>query len=216
MTLAELRAEVFRRLNESSTSPTFWTATDIDAALNDGYAEISDAAEWYERTFTVDLLTDRLYYDLRTVWTEPILAVKKVFNVQTNRWMTPSRVADFDRRSLRWEAITGSPDSWVQRGFWWLGLWPISTADSGTVQVTASAIPPALVGDDDEPGFAQTLHLGLVKFALAELWGQDAEATKALAAWNDYLQYEAALVGYTDGRLSSPLVRTVSDAGGPA
>jgi hypothetical protein len=212
VTLAELRAEVFRRLEESATSPTFWTADDVDAALNEGYAELSDAAEWFERTFAIDLLNARLYYDLRTIWPEPILGIKAILNDQTGRWLKPCRVLDLDARSLRWESITGTPDSWLQRGFWWLGLWPLATSDAGTVTATVTAMPPELVNDDDVPGFPETLHEGLVRFALADLWAQDAETTKALEAWTAYLAYEAALAGWVDGRIGVPLVRTVSTA----
>jgi hypothetical protein len=206
VTFAELKGEVFRRLRESSTLPVFWTEDDVEGALNEGYAEISDASEWYEIEATIDLLDSRPYYDLRTLIADPVLTVTAAFNDQTNRWLDPGTVEEFDHRDVRWERVTGEPQRVCLRGLWWLRFWPMVTDDAGTVRVKLTTIPRALVEDDDEPGFAAPLHEGLVDYALADLWAQDAETTKALASWRRYLAYEDALTRYSDGRLSVPMV----------
>jgi hypothetical protein len=206
MTFADLTAEVFRRLEESAQAPVFWTEADVRMAINEGYMEISDASEWHEASLTLDLLSHRTLYDLRTVTADPILSVRAAMNAQTGRWLLPSVVSDLDRGDRRWGRVMGEPQRFFLRSLWWLGLYPQPAANAGTVRLRITTLPTVLEADGDEPGFARTLHYGLVEFALADLWAQDAETTKALAAWTEYLRYESALSGLTDGRLGTPLV----------
>lgn len=207
MTFGELTSEVFRRLEESEASPAYWSRADVQAALNEGYAEISDAAEWHETRLTLDLLKDRPYYDLRTCTGDTVLSVRSAYNAQTHRWLIPSRVTDLDRTDLRWEGRAGEPERVIQRGLWWVGLWPRTASESGTVDLRITTLPVPLSEDVDEPGFPATLHQGLVEYALADLWAQDGETTKALQAWQQYLAYERALTGWLDGRVGVPLVQ---------
>lgn len=207
MTLATIRASVFRRLRESSSSPVFWTAADVDAAINEAYAELSDQAEWNEQNKTLDLLASRPGYDARTVIGEDVLTIGRAFNVTTNRWLRPMVPRDLDRADPRWERVTGQPHGLMVRGLFWFSYWPLVTSDLGSVQQFYTALPAPLTNDSDEPGFPDTLHEALVEGALFELWSQDAQADLAEAAWQAYLAYETALVGWLDDRLSVPQVR---------
>ena len=203
MTLAEMRTEVFRRLNESSVSPDFWTEADVDESLNDGLDEISDASEWYERHASIPLLNRRPYYDLRTaLQDDTILCPGRMLNVQTSRWMQPTHVRDLDYHTYRrWESIAVSqPEKAFLRGLWWLGFFPQSGSDDGFVRFWYKAMPPHLVNASDEPGFPQEFHYGLVAYAIGDLFGQDGETQKALMWWQKYGEYEAGLKAYADGR----------------
>jgi hypothetical protein len=202
----DLKTDTFRRLNESSSAPVFWTEADVEVALNEGYAEISDETEGYERWLTVDLLANRPYYDLRNILPRDVLSVRAAFNNQTSRWLTPSRVIDLEGGDRRWERRTGQAERLFLRSPWWLGYWPRSGVDSGTIKQYYTALPDPMVEDDDEPWFSAVFHLGLVEYALAELWAQDAESDKALASWNGYLGYETALQSWVDGRAGVPMV----------
>jgi hypothetical protein len=205
MTFAEQRAEVFRRLAESSTSPVFYSVADVDTALNEGYAELSDASEWNEQHLDVDLLNNRPYYDARTVIGASFLAFRSAFDVQTNRWLIPSSIRELDAHDRRWEFGTGEPQRVITRGLWWLGLWPRVQSDTGGVITQYYVgLPSVMVDDSDEPGFPEAFHLGCVEFALADLWIQDGESAAALAAWTAYLAYEAGLIAWVDGRAEGP------------
>jgi hypothetical protein len=202
MTKAELRAEIFRRLEESSTSPVYWTADDVDEAIDDAYAELSDASEWFEQYFEIELLNDRPYYDLRTVIGDSFLAIRPGFNEQTNRWMKPTAPRLMDRRDRRWETVDGEPQAILMRGLWWLGYWPRVQADGGLVKQYYVALP-AVLGDDDEPGFPESFHYGIVEFALTDLFVQDAETARALKAWAAYLAIEAGLLAWVAERATA-------------
>ena len=203
MTLAEMRTEVFRRLDESSVSPNFWTQADVDEALNDGYEELSDASEWYERMVSLALLDHRPYYDLRTVlYGDTLLSPGRCYNVQTSRWMEPTHVRNLDYHIYRrWESIaTGAPEKFYQRGLWWLGTFPQSGADSGFLRFYYTAMPTALSNASDTPGFPQEFHLAIVDYAVGDLLGQEGETKQSLLAWARYMQGEQALVAFVNGR----------------
>lgn len=206
MTFAEMQAEVSRRLAEVQAN-VFWTDEDIADAVQLGYDELSDAAEWFETYVDILLLENRPYYDLRRVIGEDFLALRPAFDRQTNRWITPSSVRDMDRRDRRWERVTGEPQRAFLYGLWWMGLFPRIQAEVGTIKQHYVALPPPLVDDTDEPGFPEAFHIGCVQFALTDLWAQDAETTKALAAWAEYLATEQELVAWVTGRNSGPLMR---------
>ena len=207
MTFAQLQVQTFRRLREVQAAPVFWTGDEVATAVNEGYAEISDQSEWYERTRTIDLVSQRPWYDLRDVLGSDVLAPTATFQVETNRWLTPSISRALDAVDRRWEQVTGLPQRVLTQGLWWLGFMPRVTGDTGTVRQSYTALPPALSEDNDEPGFPEQYHQGLVEFACADLWAQDGETTYALQAWQRYLNYEGQLSAWVQGRLSVPLRR---------
>lgn len=205
-----MQTEVFRRLHESSSSPVFWTATDVKAALNDGLEEISDSTEWYERQTTMNLWSGRTYQSLLGILPETTLAVRRIFNNQTNRWLIPEDVRDLDERTyVQWENNQGEPQRWLIRGLWWLGIWPKPNGDSGTLRLYASSIPAAMSADSDEPAFPKEYHQGLIEYALYDLLAQDGESKLALGRWQAYLVFEEGLRQYVEGRQKIDKVRVL-------
>lgn len=216
MTFAEMKEETFRRLREVSSAPVFFSEADVEEALNAGYAELSDASEWYEVSQNIDILEDRPYYDLRRVLGAAFLAVGPGFDTQTSQWLLPTVTKQFDAHDRRWERVVGEPQRLIIKGLWWLGYWPRFGADSGTIKQYYTALPPVLAEDDDEPGFPENFHDGCIEFALADLWAQDAETTRALLAWAQYLETEAALSEWVSERGSGPTLHGFDILGGSA
>jgi hypothetical protein len=201
MTFAELKADLYRRLEESSVSPVFVSEDDIEDALNDGYLDLSDATEWREVWRTVDLLAGRPYYDLRTLFRDVnVLTPLGAFHEDTNRWLTPISPRDLDGGYARWEQVSGPPDRLFTRGLWWIAYHPAIGSATGTVKQYVTALPDPLEDDDDEPGFDEDFHPALVEYALAEILPQYGEVTAALKAWEAYGAYEAGLTAHVQGR----------------
>ena len=202
MNLGELKTEVFRRLNESASSPVFWSVADVERAINDGQEELADATEFYERHTRIDLLSHRTYYDLRHICEDTFIAPRRVYNNEISKWLDPSHVRDFDAIRQRWETNTGQPMKWFMRGTWWLGLYPQPDADFGSIRFYYAAIPPELVEDEDAPQFPDEYHEALIEYAIYDLEAQDAETDQALVHYANYLGFEQRLKRYVDSRLS--------------
>lgn len=199
MTFGEQQKEVRRRLNELTA--TFWTDQDIKDALNEGYEEISDASEWFERYANIPMLSGRTYYNLLNILPDTFLSPRRCFNTVTNRWLQPTDTRQQDFQAfVQWETNSGQPEKYIFRGNWWLGVWPKRSADDGILRFYYSAIPPAMADDSDTPGFLDEFHSGLVDFALSDLLSQDRETNKAMAFWASYKAQETGLAQYVNGR----------------
>lgn len=199
MTFAEIQADVRRQLNESGTS--FWTDQDVKDSLNEGYAEIADATEFYEREAPLSLLGRRTYYDLTSVIADTILTPRHVQNTETQQWLVQTDPRELDEKTyVQWELTEGPPQKWFIRGNWWLGLFPKQASDSSRLRLYFSSIPDALSDDDDVPAFPREFHRGLVSFACSDLMSDQRETTKALEFWKDYKDFEERLKLFTDGR----------------
>jgi hypothetical protein len=204
---ADLKTEVFRRLNESATSPVFWEEGDVGDALNEGMEELADATEFYEGTFPISLVMNCTYYNLLLLFAphapdfenEP-LRVTAVFNSQTNTWLTPASVRDLEADSLRWEVVTGPPEKFFMRGLWLLGLFPKPPANIGTVVAHGVAVPPNMTLATDIPPFPIDFHPALIEYALFDLLSQDGETKEALEHWDAYVVYEAWLADHVKNR----------------
>lgn len=208
MTFAEQKADVFRRIREATGSGVYFSTQDIGDAINAGYMELSDASEWQEEFLDIALLKDRPYYDLWSIIGLSFLSVKPGFDTSRNRWLEPSTVRALDEQDPRWERVVGTPQRTFLRGIRWLGFYP-RTHTEGTDRIRQyyTRLPEPLCEDDDEPGFPEDFHVGCQHFALADLFAQDGETRLALAAWQDYLAIETALIGWVQGRTDRPMVR---------
>ena len=204
MTFVELKDETFRQVREATGSGVYFSTDDIGAAVNAGYAELSDATEWCEEYVTIDLLKSRPYYDLFALIGCGFLSIKPGFHEDTNRWLIPSTVRALDGNDRRWERVVGTPQRVFLRGLRWLGLWPRTTADSGTLKQYYTRLPVPLCLDTDEPGFPEAYHIGCVHFALADLYAQDGETKRALGAWADYLAIEDSLMLWVNRKIARP------------
>lgn len=204
MTRAEIREEVRRRIRESVASPTFWTDEDIDVSVNEGYMEMSDASEWYERFQVIDVLARRPYYDMRTQLRRGFLVAGPAYNMTTSRWLFQVSSSDLGINDIQWELRVSEPEFFMVRGLWWIGYWPVKGAESGTIKQYFIGLPPPMTQDDEEPGFFDLFHHGLVEYALWDLFAQDAEADLAYAAWKEYLAVEAKLIAYQGKRAGIP------------
>ena len=215
MTFAELQTETFRRIREAVGSGVYFSTEDIKDALNDGYAELSDVTEWFEEYLEIDLLRRRPYYDLFSLIGRSFLSIKPAFDEQVNRWLIPSTVRGLDDHDRRWERVVGRPQRLILRGIRWLGLYPRTEADGTTIKVYYTRLPEPLCADDDEPGFPEGYHQGLVAYALCDLFAQDGESRLSEAAWAEYLGYEHQLQQWVQHRPSRPLMHVMGSATSP-
>ena len=199
-----MQSEVRIRLNEASAN--FWSDSDIQAALNEGLMELSDASEWYERMATIPLLSNRSYLDMRNVLSDTFIGPKRMMNDTTGKWMVPSSVKTQDLRARQWEKTAAEPEEFFTRGLWWLGFYPKPANDTGTARFYFSALPAQMTNDTDEPDIPEEYHGGIIAYAVYDLLAQDGETEKAIFWWNEYLQYESDFVYYVKNRTTKDRV----------
>lgn len=207
MNFQEMQTEVFRRLDEDSVSPAFWSLVDVKQAINEGYDDLSELTEWRETSSSLSLANSN-YYDLSTLVSDVVLTLYSVRNAQTSKFLDQGTVKQLDTWYRRWEAVIGGePERYWIRGLYWLGMFPNKGAASGTVTLYYTALPAALSANADTPGFPQEFHLALVDYAVYDLLCQDREYEKAARLWASYQERVAKLRRYVQGRAEIPLTR---------
>ena len=209
MTLGELRRNVNRRLREQTVNGAYFSAVDVDEAINAGYMELSDASEWNEEFIDFELLRFRPFYDLFAIIGSGFLSVKPMYDPSRHRWMIPTPVRELDNHDTRWERVVGPPQRQFTRGLRWTGFYPRIDTDGDLARQYYTRLPKRLVDEDDEPGFPDAFHVGCEHFAVADLLGQDAETKLALSAWTAYEETEQALIGWVQARISRPIARAM-------
>lgn len=201
MTFLELQTEVFRRLEENSVTPVYWTLAQIKAAINRGFIEISDATEWYETSASVPVSAGVYVANVETGF-PGFLAIKALRNDQTGRWMRPATVRELDQSYMKWETATGEPDRYTIRAPFWIGFDRAVTGASSTLTLYYTSLPTELADNSDIPAFPQEFHLALVDFAVYDLLCQDRENAKALYFFKRYKIREEQLRAYVAQRES--------------
>lgn len=207
MTFSQIQTEVRRRLNELNAN--FWSDSDVNRSINDGYDEMSDASEWYETSATVTTFANQTYYDMTSLTGSTVLSPKSCQNPTTKFWLHPVDPLFMDTQvHPRWGQIQSQPEYYLTRGLFQIGFAPKVNADS-TLTLYFTAMPAELSAASDTPGFPQEYHYGIVEYALYDLLSQDAETAKALVHWKQYLEFEGALVLYVQGRIGHARVTTL-------
>jgi hypothetical protein len=201
LTLGDIRSRVRTRFEASSS--TRWSDADLNAAINDGLGELSEATRYFERVASIPLKANRTYYDLRGLTPEVALSVTAVQHLNGMRWLEPINLKDIG--ISEWEETTGMPTGWFVRGQWWLGIFPHPTADLDEwMRVYYTGVAPALAEDGEEPAqLPDEFVPALEEYALYELQQREGETQKALFWWAKYKEREKALEQHMAHRVST-------------
>lgn len=198
MNFSEIRTSTFRRVEEDASDPAFFDTSEVDDAINEGWEDLAVKTEWYRDVVTMAAQDEITYYDLRE-FPSGIILVERIWDQNTERWLTPDSVEGIQRHSYyRWEAITGQPVCWFMRGFFWLGIFPkVAYSDTAhrsvLLDVHVRAVPPPLVDDNYELPFPEEFHEAIIHYAAAELHSQEGELDLVIDHWRQYLALAARM-----------------------
>ena len=162
MTLAEIRAAVYRKLDSDSTSLRYPSAT-VTQLINDGYSYMATRSFCVMASSTLTPVAGQLIYDLPT----DCVRVMRVFRTDTAEMVWPVDMARLDHKWSNWESATGTRFQW----YFMLGLdriviGPIFSAVGGEAYSILYAQNPAEMDDDaDVPEIPREYHEDLQDYA---------------------------------------------------
>ncbi len=199
LTFGQLESRV-RTLYEAESSVR-WPSSKFLEAANDGMDELSEATGFYERFVVIPLKGGQTYYDLRGFVPDDAFQLNSVFNPADQFWLKPAGIADMT--TPRWETVPGSPQRYLVRGAFWLGVYPRPSGDTGTIRVYYSGIAPHLKDSSSvvPADLPDDFVTALDEYTLYDLSTKDGETEKALQHFIEYLKREAALTSYVENRI---------------
>ncbi len=185
MTRLEIQARILRALNDSPTAPVYWSASEVQAYIDEGQEVLAEEAPFVSRTFLVPRRPGTVVYQLAGIG-GAIMAPTRVWLPDLHRRLEAKSLADLDARHERWLEITGEPWWWVAVNWDAFLIWPFPAAGEGWMEVHCACWPGALIDDGDEPELPASSHEALVTYgeALGHLKQWDAEGT--VRAWQAF------------------------------
>lgn len=174
------------RTNLNDLGVTFYSEDDVNDSLQDGYDDVSVFCGCIQKTATLTLVDDTVYYDMLAAISD-FFAVVAAYNNNTNRWMDFNSLKAFDSVRRDWELWTGEPLFGSISNFRYLAFIPHQPTATGTITIWYRATAPTLSGSDTPLIHTDEQYL-LELYATADLLDQAEEYVKADSYWAEYFE----------------------------
>jgi hypothetical protein len=175
------------RLQLTFDNLTYYSDSDFNDSIQDGYDEISAFSGLYLRSTVVPFVPLLTYYDL--LGTIPdYLGLIAIFNTGYNRWMIPSSVRKFNIDRIDWESAYGVPYyfSVVSHRFMAIYKKP-SVPNYGNMYIFYHASAPSL-GPSDLLAIPDSDITVMEDYNIVDLWEQNQEWNKAGSHFEAYVK----------------------------
>ena len=167
MTRSDIRTRILEGLNESSSSPTFWSKAQVDAVIQDAQEVMAQEVGGIKRSAIAALQEGTTYYHTRGIAPD-MMVPTRIWIPSLNRRLTATNIGEIDAFHERWHTVTGDPEYWFSMGWDWFGIYPHPSAGGGTMRVDYVAWPQTMLDDDDEPEFLRADHDALTLYGVYE------------------------------------------------
>ena len=186
MTRAQIRDRILNALNESTSSPVFWSTTQIDAVITEAAEVLAEEAKAIRRTAFVGRLPGAIYYFTRGLAPD-VMAITRLWLPDQNTRLTAVSIAELDAQNSTWATATGDPEYWFPVSWDCFGIYPHPTTGGGLLRVDYLAWPRTLLDDDDEPEFREADHDSLVMYGIYDGLMKRWDAPRALELFNRFM-----------------------------
>jgi hypothetical protein len=170
MQLQELQARMTQRLDEAASGPTYYPASELTAALNEGqrfFCLLTLALEatkaWTVPSYSVN--GNSAFYHMlgQSGFADWIVPLR--ISTTTGAKVRPARVAEIAATDAKWWARPGSPSRYVSLGADLVGLYG-QPATSITLNVTYARAPVAMANATDAPEIPEPYHPALIDYGI--------------------------------------------------
>ncbi len=190
MTLSQLRNQTLQRLNESTSSPAWWTAAMVDAAVNEALMAFVLLTLCLEKTATFTITGGNNFVTPMSTATDWFLPVR-VRNAGGAK-LYPGVIDDFHAESVDWQAQRAIPRKYAALGCNLLAFFPVE-AENSSVSIVYAYSPTRLTGEDHVPAIPEEDHPALSDYALwrCEVKAGGADLASAAARLESFLNQAA-------------------------
>jgi len=165
MKRSEIRTRILESLNESASSPVFFSTAQIDAVIDEAQEVLSEEAQAVKRTAYQALKDGSTYYYTRSIASD-VMAPYRIWLTHLDRRLTAVSLRELDVRHEHWIDVTGDPEVWFSVSWDLFGIWPHPSTGGGIMRVDYLAWPRSLQDDEDEPEIRRADHDALVLYGI--------------------------------------------------
>jgi hypothetical protein len=162
---SEIRTRILEALNESASSPVFFSTAQIDAVIDEAQEVLSEEAEAVKRTAYQALRDGTTYYYTRSIASD-IMAPYRIWLTHLDRRLTAVSIRELDVRHEQWIVVNGDPEVWFPVSWDLFGIWPSPATGGGVMRIDYLAWPRSLQDDDDEPEIRRADHDAIVWYGI--------------------------------------------------
>jgi hypothetical protein len=184
MTRTELKNRLKINFDQNSI---YYTETDLDDSIQDGYDEIVAYAGVIHKATTISFTEDVSYYDFGSLISD-FFALVALWNNHTQRWMFPSSFRLLDKFRDDWETVYGTPEYFVPINHRWVTVYKKpSAAGYGDMYVFYKASADTL-NDESDLDIPLEHQRVLERYVTGDLHEQAEEWVKAQREFGLYVE----------------------------
>lgn len=181
------RAELRTRLKLYHENTTYYTDTDFNNSIQDGYDEVAAFSGCILKATTTPFVKDLTYYDMRALIPDYI-GVISLFNPLTKWWLQPSSIEKWEQEDDNWECLYGTPDEFTPVSHRYVAITRKPSALAyGDMWVFYIASAPTL-GDSDTLVGIPDEYMPVEDYVITDLYEMQQEWTKAIGQFKSYVE----------------------------
>jgi len=186
MNRQEIRTRILESLNESASSPVFFSIAQIDEAINEGMEILAEEANAIKRTAFTALRPATTYYYTQGIATD-MMAPYRIWLTHLDRRLVAISMADLDARRERWIRTSGDPEYWFSISWNLFGIYPAPASGGGVMRIDYLAWPRPMLDDSDEPEFLLADRDSLVLYGVYDGLLKMLDFSRAMLVFSEFI-----------------------------
>tara|TARA_Y100000310_G_C20621060_1_gene783311 strand:- start:129 stop:770 length:642 start_codon:yes stop_codon:yes gene_type:complete len=149
MKRSEIRDRILLSLNDSASSPVFWSTAQVDAVVDESREILAEEAGSIKRSAFAALRPGTVFYYTQGI-AENMMAPYRVTLPEMDRRLKVASLSEMDAHNQLWQRVTGDPWWWIPISWNLFAVYPHTATGGGVMKVDYLAWPEAFVHDDEE------------------------------------------------------------------
>ena len=187
MNRSEIRQRILEGLNDSATSPIFWTTAQIDTVIDEAQEVLAEEAKAIRRTAHVPMGDGLGFYSSRAIG-DDVMSIYRVYTRHNTRRLSAVTLAELDAKNKNWMNVDGDPWEWCPISWDLFGIYPRPATGGGIMEVSYIAWPAALLDDSDVSEFPEADHDGFVLYGVYDGLLKQWDVVRALELFSLFME----------------------------
>lgn len=165
MNRGEIRNRILDGLSDSFSAPVSSSEAQLNEVIQEASEVLAEEIEAVKRTVFFPL-QEGVTYIYTPGLASDLMMPKRLWNPTTNKLLTAVSIKELDAHMEDWESVVGNPESWASLSWDCFAIFPHPATAGGVLRLDYLAWPRALLDDEDEPEFPESVHDGIVLYGL--------------------------------------------------